>query len=368
MSTLVKSRGICDVCGKSQKIKQNGRLCKHGACKGENTFPRGETSVTMTQVAVCLDRSTSMHGLRHQAINAFNQMMEPIRSQKDGYLASYYTFGDSATREWTDRKPSSLPLLDADSYQPSGMTAMLDAIGMAIEDLRDDGDSSYLVIVITDGEENYSKKWNSKRLADKIKELQRTDRWTFAISCPKGQSQRLSQNLKIPLGNFEEWDQTSQGAAMMAASNKGAVSRFTDARSRGSRSVQNFYVNIGKKDVKDVLKQVGEAQHGRYKKITTKKACQISEAITDAGITFVKGCAYYELQKPETVQHYKRVVLEHRDTGKLYDQNTRDAIGLGNGTGKVKLGNLGDWIVWVQSTSVNRKLLAKMKLLVDQQM
>ena len=71
--------------------------------------------------------------------------------------------------------------------------------------------------------------------------------------------------------------------------------------------------------------------------------------------------------KPEKVQSYKEIILQNRDTGDFFGGRiVRDKLGIPyDQDGRVTPGNLGDWIIWVQSTSNNRNFLRDMKLLYD---
>jgi hypothetical protein len=71
----------------------------------------------------------------------------------------------------------------------------------------------------------------------------------------------------------------------------------------------------------------------------------------------VKGRAFYQLTKTETVQDYKEIIVEDRTTGKLY-RGARSMIGMpDHGSIRLVPKNLGNYNVYVASTSVNRKLV-----------
>jgi hypothetical protein len=128
-------------------------------------------------------------------------------------------------------------------------------------------------------------------------------------------------------------------------------------------------VNIGRQDVDDVAQGLTPVEASRFRVLTTGKSCKIQDFIESKKLFFKPGCAYYQLQKPEYIQDYKNVVLQRNDTGEMFTGSAaRAAIGLPDvGKARVKPGNLGEWTIWVQSTSNNRKLLAKMKVLFDKQ-
>lgn len=73
------------------------------------------------------------------------------------------------------------------------------------------------------------------------------------------------------------------------------------------------------------------------------------------------GGAFYQLTKPEPkVQPRKQIILRDKLTGRLYGgRDTRSLLRLpSNGDVKLSPGDQGQYDVFVQSTSVNRKLIA----------
>ena len=79
---------------------------------------------------------------------------------------------------------------------------------------------------------------------------------------------------------------------------------------------------------------------------------------------YLKGAAFYELTKPETVQDYKKIIVHDKVSGRYYGGvEGRNLLGLpGFGSVRLKPGDHGQYDVYVQSTSVNRKLVKGTKL------
>lgn len=342
-ATMTKTqRAKCRICNYSVKLRKDGSYCNHRGCKGGGLFPSKKKTATATKVAILLDKSSSMFSIRDATMKAFNNITAPLRSTD--YKVSYYTFSDQVQLEWENRAASSLPRLK--DYRPSGMTALNRALSDAIKGLRDDGSSSYLVICLTDGYENASHGITNKMVGDLITKCIATDRWTFTIACPDPNAIQLP----IPPGNITKWDDvTSVGVRTSRG-----VSEYVKARSSGKTRVDKFYVDVGNQAVAPKVQL-----HG-IRKLTVKRAGSIKDAVIAHKLTYVAGSCYYELLKKEFVSAKKQVILEHRKTGKYYDGRTVLNVYEDK---HFEPGNLGEWRVWVQSTSYNRKLLAKMSLL-----
>jgi hypothetical protein len=72
-------------------------------------------------------------------------------------------------------------------YRPAGTTALLDAVGITVNELQGivgselvAGEASVVVVIITDGYENSSRKFSNDQVAGLIKELESTGKWTFS--------------------------------------------------------------------------------------------------------------------------------------------------------------------------------------------
>ena len=92
--------------------------------------------------------------------------------------------------------------------------------------------------------------------------------------------------------------------------------------------------------------------------------------LPDNGLQFKKGRGFYEFTKSVTVQPYKEVVLLDNTTGAMFSgDDARTMIGLPamDTGGNVQLhpGPLPGFTAFIQSTSVNRKLLAGTKFLYE---
>jgi hypothetical protein len=83
--------------------------------------------------------------------------------------------------------------------------------------------------------------------------------------------------------------------------------------------------------------------------------------------SYVKGTAFYQLTKPEdVVQDYKILLVLDKKSGAVYSgRDARTLLGLPtSGNCKIIPGNHGNFEVYIQSTSINRKLPGGSKLVI----
>jgi hypothetical protein len=111
---------------------------------------------------------------------------------------------------------------------------------------------------------------------------------------------------------------------------------------------------------------------GRFQIMSVDRDCSIKEFINENGIEFKQGRGFYELTKAETVQQYKEIILQNRETGEMFNgAQVREYLKLspqivsGGVHEKLYRECAKDYRVFVQSTSVNRKLIHNTALLYE---
>lgn len=335
------------------------------------------------------DHSASMTHLASAARNDYNSQIEEIKKATDKFdidaIVSAVEAGsgpEDGVR--VDFVNSSVARLKPLSYYntPGGATPLFDAVGDIIDILEKapdakDSDVSFLVMVLTDGVENSSKKWNGRQIGDRIVRLMDTDRWTFTFRVPYG-SKRNLERLGIPAGNIIEWEQTERGMRQSTEVTMAATSNYFQGVSRGVRSTNAFYADansLTKSEVKSAMTNIsGEVRIWTVTDYDTTKAdrdgnwfAEIAPFVEQKTRDFyVRGTAFYELNKTEkAVQGSKLIVIRSKKDGSVYaGQSARDLLGIPTG-GTIKLapGDHGNWEIYVQSTSSNRHLLEGTKVL-----
>lgn len=268
-------------------------------------------------------------------------------------------------------KNASVTVLKPMDHYPStgGSTPLFDSVGMLIEYFKglpdaNDPKVSFLVNVTTDGGDNSSNKYSGRTLAAEMKRLIATDRWTFAFRVPRGMKSRLLE-MGIPAGNVLEWDTSTSGMEKATAATTYAVRSYMKARSAGSTSVSNYFSpDLSKVTVKDVKKSLSNITNEVkvWEVPSNWDGGEIRTFVESfANQTYHKGAAFYQLTKPERrVQDYKKIVIQDKKTKAFYGgMDARSILGLPDvGDVKVVPGDHANYNIFVQSTSVNRKLVA----------
>jgi len=120
-------------------------------------------------VALLLDRSGSMSAHKTETISAVNSYIDKTKENFKGRFV--LTQFDSESIDIVhDGKIKDIEHLTEESYQPRGMTPLLDAIGKTLEAFDTDGFENIVFVVMTDGQENHSKEYKLEAIRAKIEE------------------------------------------------------------------------------------------------------------------------------------------------------------------------------------------------------
>lgn len=327
-------------------------------------------------IGISRDHSGSMQSITRAAARDYNETIGAIREQATDAgidtIVSVVKFGSRVEREVTNSSVNAITPLAESAYRSDmGMTALIDSVGDLIEQFEsapdaNDPNVTFLVMAITDGEENQSRKYSWSSLATKMKKLTATDRWSFIFRVPRGYARTLISR-GVPEGNILEWDQTERGVAAATQATKAAFKGFYEELKTGKvKSTTRFYTNVAdltpkeiKKTLVDISSQVNLWQVS--KDIQIRPFCE-----EKVGGPMVKGAAFYQLTKKEDeVQDYKQIAIRDKQSGAVYTgAAARDMLGLPQyGMAKVAPGDHGQYDIYIQSTSVNRKLPAGTTLL-----
>lgn len=331
-------------------------------------------------VGISLDTSMSMRNIALYAGRDFNTQVDAIKEGADEYgidtVVSVVHCGDrnsDVSRVVTNSSIGAVKHIPDGKYDtPGGATPLFKSIEELITVLESVPDANdpgvaFILQIITDGGENVYNQTQIRRVVQKMHTLMRTDRWTFSFRVPRGEARGLVA-LGIPPGNILEWDQTEKGVAAASATTKSAFKGYYAKRATGAGSTDKFYADLStvtlsevKAALVDISKEVDVYVVG-----AANDGVQIRDFVEAQGVPFQKGCAFYELSKTETVQDYKEIAIRDKVKGAVYSgAAARDLLGVPH-YGDVKLapGQHGQYEIFVQSTSVNRKLVKGTNLMI----
>jgi hypothetical protein len=203
----------------------------------------------LTLVGIVLDKSGSMLSLRQQAIDGFNEQLQELQSRvtdRHEILATVTLFSSDVESQTDLINVEDVPRLTQSRYRPDGMTAMYDAVGETIATLKQAEipprtNVAYLVVVISDGMENYSKEYNSTTIRNAVSSCQETGKWTFVYIGANQDLSKVSKDLSIPTANMLAFNATPEGYKRASYVQGSALSYYLDARTLGVTNTVNFF-------------------------------------------------------------------------------------------------------------------------------
>ena len=355
----------------------------------------------INHVALVIDASISMMKHRAAVIAVADGLIKHLAGKSQELdqetRVTVYAFGDDWRVLIFDKDVMRLPSIK-DLYEIGGNTALIAATMKSQDDLAKTaqmyGDHAFLTYVITDGEENVSRwstvfggdgqrvRWDSKpsrytdgqikkMLADRLNGLE--ENWTVACLVPNQMGVRYAESYGFPRDNIQIWDTTSKDGVLEVGK---MITEATDTyminRASGIRGSKTMFAKMGAADLNlGAVKQAGLRRLPKDKYevlavLTADDGAAIKDFVEEkTGRPYVTGAAHYELVKPEKIQKYKKVLVRDKKSGVVYTgQHARDLLGLPDHEVRVKPDENPKYRVFVQSTSLNRKLVGGTKLLL----
>ena len=327
----------------------------------------------INHIALVIDSSGSMGHLTADVIKVADAQIEYLAKRSKELdqetRITVYAFADTTACLIYDKDVLRMPSLRG-LYEAGGNTALIDASLKALDDLSQTpelyGDHAFLVYVLTDGEENRSRS-QASTLATRISKL--NNNWTVAVFVPNQTGKFEAKKFGFPADNIAIWDTTSRGFTEVGEQIRKATDTFMNARStgvRGSKSIFNLadaVANINKQVVANALNRLSSSQ---YKLADVRAESPIRDFVEQVmRRPYQQGSAYYQLTKSEKVQAQKAIALYDVKSRTVYTgAEARNLLGLPDHEVKVAPASHPDFWIFVQSTSVNRKLVPGTKLLI----
>lgn len=329
----------------------------------------------INHIVLVLDASLSMSPVSTQLVKVADNQIEYL-AQRSKELdqetrVTVYTFN---THEGLRQPRINCLIYDKDVlrvpsisglYRPDGMTPLIDATVLALDDLamtpEKYGEHSFLVYVLTDGQENASRN-RPTVLAQKIATL--PDHWTVATFVPNQIAVHEAKRFGFPAANIAIWDATTAAGVQEAGERiRRTTEDFMTGRSRGVRGSKNLFalndVSVGQIDA-----SLAPLRPGQYQFYDVPAKGRIDEFVSSAtGRVYRLGSAYYQLSKRETIQPQKKIAIATRGGAVYTGSVARQLLGLPDEHVKVDPNHNPDYEIFVQSTSVNRKLMPNTRLL-----
>ena len=148
-----------------------------------------------------LDKSGSMSTIRQATISGFNEFLGD-QQHEGGSARMTLTLFDTRFRTVVSAEPlEQVTPLDSDTYEPSGMTALYDAIAhtMKITDdyVAEHKPDQVLFVIMTDGQENSSREFDRGRILMMIEDRQNGPHYEFIYLGANQDAYEVGQSIGV---------------------------------------------------------------------------------------------------------------------------------------------------------------------------
>ncbi|MET9346389.1 vWA domain-containing protein [Streptomyces termitum] len=337
----------------------------------------------INHVALVLDASSSMSGLSKKVVEVADQQIAYLarrsRELDQETRVTVYVFADKVECVIYDKDVLRMPSLKR-LYRVGGMTALLAATLKSQRELAQTaqlyGDHSFLTFVLTDGQENASHRCpdapsrSARELIGAVAGMieNQQDNWTLAVLVPDQMGKREAMNYGFPKDNIAIWDATStQGLEEAGQVIQEATEKFMIGRTKGIRGSRAVFSTGAEAVNRQTIEAAGltPMDPSGYALVPVTEAVAIREGVTAAGHAYRTGGAFYQLSKVEKIQARKQIAVLEKKTDRVYTgPEARALLGLPDAETRVKPDHNDEFTIFVQSTSVNRKLVARTRLLI----
>ena len=326
----------------------------------------------INHVSLLIDESGSMANMPVVAVvdKELNRLRDMSVSMNQETRISIYKFSNVPECLVFDMDVCRFQSL-AGHWNPHGTTALIDTVLLSIRDSNRIpqlyGDHAFLQYVITDGEENASRTPH-KAVAIKNALTSLPSNWTVGILVPNFGSKSVVKQFGYENDSIEIWDSTTRRGFENVGTQFGNVMDiYMHARERGVRGTSGLFTlnsdGLDRNAAKKFLRELPASSYGIFPVHRDSPIREFVEIWT--GSPYRLGSAYYQPTKKVKVQDYKNILVQDVKNGRIYEgQHLRQLLGLPDATVEVNPGDHKDWRIFIQSTSVNRKLFAGTFLLV----
>lgn len=167
-----------------------------------------------------LDRSGSMGSIAEYVVQGFDEFIAEQRKEKGQATMTLVQFdGEDIHDVLIDAKPLDRVRSIAGRFAPRGMTPLYDAIAVMLDraeaHLKHSGGESadQLVVIMTDGLENASRRWTAPAIFERIEGLRKAG-WTFVFAGANQDSYATGSAIGVVEGNTTNF--TASPASVLA--------------------------------------------------------------------------------------------------------------------------------------------------------
>ena len=210
-----------------------------------------------TQIVCILDRSGSMASIINDSIGGFNSFLKEQKELPDESTLTVALFDDQYDILYDNIDIKKAEELTNKTWIPRGMTALYDAIGKTINQVKtthtklgSEKPAKVLVCIVTDGEENASKEYNLDAIKKLIKSCEDDD-WNFLYLAANQDAFSVGKSFGVSAGNTFTYTASAAGTGVLfstvnttASNYRGMSTTSADFKTRSKNLKSLIYILI----------------------------------------------------------------------------------------------------------------------------
>lgn len=201
-----------------------------------------------TEILFILDRSGSMQHLTTDTIGGFNSFIEQ-QKKEDGEATLTTILFDDKYEVLHDRVDiQKVEPLNDKQYYARGMTALLDAIGRSVNDLKaniknqkkEDRPDNVIVVITTDGQENASKEFKANVVKEMIEKLQNKKKWQFIFLGANIDAVETASTYGIDTRFAKNYTASGQGTSVLYETVSKSVAKYRKGETLSAKDLDDI--------------------------------------------------------------------------------------------------------------------------------
>jgi hypothetical protein len=186
-----------------------------------------------TKLAIILDRSGSMQTVRASTIDSVNEFINTQKTVPGEASVTFVQFDDVYEHFFTGNLKLLAPLTE-ETFVPRGWTALYDAIGETINNVgtelslipESSRPDKVIVVIVTDGAENMSKRFTQSKIAEMIKRQRDIYSWEFVFVGANQDAVLTAKTINIPMGSAITYTHDAVGTRNVFNATSNALSAY----------------------------------------------------------------------------------------------------------------------------------------------
>lgn len=188
----------------------------------------------LTEIVCVLDKSGSMMAVRDDSIGSFNQFLKEQKEAPGKANFSLTLFDTEYHYVYSGEDIQNVSELDSNTYNPGGMTALLDAVGKTIDETGrrlaetpgHKRPGKVIFVILTDGQENSSKEYTFDIVKDKIEHQRNKYNWEFLFLGAGEDTIKQASQIGIGMDKTMSFSHSSKGYDTASKSYSSAVLNY----------------------------------------------------------------------------------------------------------------------------------------------